>query len=327
MEDVPLIDLSAFREGTPAARRETARRWGEAFETIGFASIVGHGVHPGLMEEVHAAGMRFFDLPAEAKLRCSFLPEKTGQGYVPQGVEAVARTHADRAAPADLCEALTFYNLEWEWTAPANPLDRSLFRPNRWPDSPDGFAGLLRRYHTQVYALGRALMRLSALALELREDYFDPFYDRMASTLRLVHYPDQPAEPLPGQLRYGAHTDYTGFTILRQDDAPGGLQVLRPGGRWVDVAPVRGAFVINIGDLLALWTNDRWKSTVHRVINPPRHLTGSTRRLSIVLFTGPNQDARIECLPSCAGPGQPPRYQPVIVREHLMAKIRASMTP
>jgi len=102
--------------------------------------------------------------------------------------------------------------------------------------------------------------------------------------------------------------------------------VLSPDGQWVDVPPLRGALVVNAGDLLARWTNGRWKSNVHRVINPPKALTGSTRRLSIVLFTGPNADARIECLPSCQGVDRPAKYEPIIAHDHLMSKIRASMS-
>ncbi|MDB5803452.1 MAG: 2OG-Fe(II) oxygenase [Betaproteobacteria bacterium] len=323
---VPVIDIAAFHGGDEQARATLARQWAHAFETIGFATLVGHGIPEDLLDEIHSLALDFFDRPLEEKMRSSFRPEKTGQGYVPLGIEAVARTLNDEAAPPDICEALTFTGVEWERRPPHNAVDQALFRANRWPDTPPQFRKRLNEYFDRVYALGQTLMRLSAPALELPDGFFDSYYDRMASSLRLVHYPDQAQDPLPGQLRYGAHTDYTGFTLLRQDNAPGGLQVLSPDGSWVDVPPVRGALVVNAGDLLARWTNDRWKSNVHRVINPPKSLTGSTRRLSIVLFTGPNADARIECLPSCQGPANPAKYAPIIAHDHLMAKIRASMT-
>ena len=322
---VPVIDIAAFRRGDSAQRARVAREWAGAFETIGFATLTGHGIPESLLDDVHALAMQFFDQPLEQKMRCSFRPEKTGQGYVPMGVEAVARTMSDEAAPPDICEALTFTGLEWELQRASGSADGT-FRPNRWPGAPERFRACVTEYFGQVYALGQTLMRLSAPALDLPDGYFDTYFDRMASSLRLVHYPDRDDDPLPGQLRYGAHTDYTGFTLLRQDNAPGGLQVQSPLGEWVAVAPIPGGLVINAGDLLARWTNDRWKSNVHRVINPPKALTGSTRRLSIVLFTGPNPDARIECLPSCAGPDNPARYAPIIAHDHLMAKIRASMS-
>jgi isopenicillin N synthase-like dioxygenase len=323
---VPVIDISAFRHGSDAQRAAVARQWGGAFESIGFATLVGHGIAEDLLEEIHALALEFFDQPLEEKMRCSFRPEKTGQGYVPMGIEAVARTLDNGAAPPDICEALTFTGLEWEHRPAGFPAIQGVYRANLWPATPARFRARLTEYFEQVYALGQTLMRLSAPALDLPENYFDGYYNRMASSLRLVHYPDQAEEPLPGQLRYGAHTDYTGFTILRQDDAPGGLQVLSADQEWVDVPPLRGALTINAGDLLARWTNDRWRSNVHRVINPPKSLTGSTRRLSIVLFTGPNPDARIECLPSCRSPAHPPKYEPVVAHEHLMSKIRASMS-
>jgi isopenicillin N synthase-like dioxygenase len=322
---VPVIDVAGLRTGDRDRRRDVVRQWARAFETIGFATVVGHGIPETLLDEIHRLALQFFDRPLGEKMRCSFQPEKTGQGYVPMGVESVARTLDGREAPHDLCEALTFSNLEWERLGAKPSAGATLYRPNLWPGQPAGLRRCIEQYFDQAYALGQLLMRMSAPALDLPDGYFYRYYDRMATTLRLVQYPDHERDPLPGQLRYGAHTDYTGFTILRQDDAPGGLQVLAPGGAWIEVPPVRGALVVNAGDLLARWTNDRWKSNVHRVVNPPRALTGSARRLSIVLFTGPNSDARIECLPSCQSAARPPKYPPVVAHEHLISKIRASM--
>ena len=168
-------------------------------------------------------------------------------------------------------------------------------------------------------------MGLTAQALELPKDYFVPFYDRMTTHLRLSNYPDQPTSPAPGQIRSGAHSDYLCMTILRQDDAPGGLQVQAPDGAWIDVRPEPGALVVNVGDLMARWTNGRWRSNVHRVVNPPRDATGSARRISIVFFTGPNHDAMVSCLPTCASPSRPARYPPIRAWDHYMAKVRASM--
>jgi isopenicillin N synthase-like dioxygenase len=165
-------------------------------------------------------------------------------------------------------------------------------------------------------------MRISALALGLDEDFFGPYYGRMMHNLRLARYPDQTEPPLPGQFRNGQHTDFTGFTILRPDLAPGGLQVLSPGNAWIDVPAAPGTLVINSGDLLQRWTNDRWRSNLHRVSNPDRTMTGSAERLSIVMFTGPDPEAVVECLPTCAGPLNPPRYRPVTARDYLTMKIR-----
>jgi len=324
---IPVIDIAPFLAGDPIGTRAVARQWAAAFETIGFATIVGHGVPDELGDRLHREARRFFELPMVEKRRNVPEGEQRAQGYVAMGVESVGRTYGPNGSPppADLCESLTFTYLDWERRVPDNAFDRSIFRPNIWPAEPPDLRRLVEGYFNQVHHLAKTLMEISALALELPDGYFGPYYDRMISLLRLVRYPDQPVEPLPGQLRYGAHTDYTGFTILRQDDAPGGLQVEMPDGGWIDVATVPGSFVINTGDLLSRWTNGRWKSNVHRVVNPPRHLTGSTERLSIVLFTGPNNDALIECLPTCRDSANPAKDAPIRCWDHLMAKLRASM--
>jgi isopenicillin N synthase-like dioxygenase len=122
-------------------------------------------------------------------------------------------------------------------------------------------------------------------------------------------------------LRRGAHSDYGSLTILHQDDAPGGLQVLTADDRWEDVPHLPGAYVVNIGDMLARWTNDRWVSTVHRVVNPPRQLATSDR-ISIPFFHQPNHDAIVEALPSCVGPENPPRYGPVSSGEWVLRQTR-----
>jgi isopenicillin N synthase-like dioxygenase len=148
------------------------------------------------------------------------------------------------------------------------------------------------------------LMRLSALALAVEETFFDDKVDRSIGAMRLNYYPAQTDPAAPGQLRASAHTDYGGFTILSGEDTPGGLQVLTRGGQWVDVPTTPHAFVVNIGDLLMRWTNDRWLSNMHRVVNPP---AGDGRaRLSIAFFNHPNYDALIECLPSQGTARHPP---------------------
>ena len=323
---IPQIDISAFLSGDEARRKEVVERWGNAFETIGFATIVGHSVPEALIEDLHAEAQRFFDQPLEVKRRCVHPAEIDTRGYAELGTEALAATlNADATpTPPDYCEKLTFNYIDWERTGPTNDLDSQVFRPNLWPEEPPRLRALIESYFDQVTALARTLMRIGALALDLPEDFFVPYYARMTTQLALVDYPDQNPPPLPGQVRSGAHVDYLGFTILRQDNAPGGLQVQLPDGGWIDVAPVPHAFVINAGELLSRWTNGRWKSNVHRVVNPPLNLGRSARRLSIALFTGPNHDSMIECLPTCRSQEMPPKYAPVRAWDHFMEKVRAS---
>ena len=260
-----------------------------------------------------AALRRFFAAPADVKRACATPEQTKGRGYLPMGIESVAKTLSGETPP-DLCEALVF-------SAP----HRQGGAGNIWPEQPEALRPLVEAWTAAILRLTAQLWRLSALALDLPEDYFAPWVADPALVLRFVHYPDQPEPPQPGQLRYGAHHDYGGLTILRQDDAPGGLEIRDRDGLWKEAGVVPDSFVINVGDLLARWTNGRWASTLHRVSNPDRGLTGSTARLSMVTFTGPNEASEVGCLPSCTDAGNPPRFAPVLAGDYVRAKLAASM--
>jgi isopenicillin N synthase-like dioxygenase len=169
--------------------------------------------------------------------------------------------------------------------------------------------------------LAATLIRIFALALGMDEHFFDDKIDRHITNFSMLHYPPQHEPPLPGQLRAGAHTDYGSLTIVKPDGAEGGLQVRAKDGSWLDVPHLPEAFVVNLGDLMAEWTNDRWVSTLHRVVNPPRAAGEGARRLSMAFFHQPNYDAVIQCLPTCAEPGRPPRYMKTTSGEHVWMKI------
>jgi isopenicillin N synthase-like dioxygenase len=170
--------------------------------------------------------------------------------------------------------------------------------------------------------LSKTFMHIFAIALNLPEMHFDQFYGSGHSSLNGIHYPEQLDEPLPGQLRSGAHTDWGDLTILKTDDAPGGLQVWLPEGDWADVPRVPGAFIVNLGDMMMRWTNDRWVSTLHRVVNPPRDSARGSRRLSLVFFHNLNDDAIVECIETCTGPGRPAKYPPIRASEFLRSKMQ-----
>lgn len=141
------------------------------------------------------------------------------------------------------------------------------------------------------------------------------------TNLTANYYPAQPEPPEPGQLRKGEHSDWGSLTILSREEAPGGLQVRMPDGEWLDVPDVAGAFVINIGDLMSVWTNNRWVSTRHRVVNPPRHQSDRAR-YSLAFFHQPNFDTLIECLPGCASESNPPVWPPVRSGDYILEKFR-----
>ena len=169
--------------------------------------------------------------------------------------------------------------------------------------------------------LPQRLMGIFATALALPETFFDDKIDRHFSTCPSNHYPVIEDDPQPGQLRCGAHTDFGSLTILAFNDAPGGLQALMPDGSWMDVRPGPGQLAVNLGDMMQRWTNDRWKSTVHRVVNPPAARRGESRRQTIGYFLHPNYDAEIACLDSCCDAGNPAKYRPIMAGDHMREKM------
>ena len=303
--DIPLIDISGA---------DAALAWDDAMRRFGFARIAGHGVDRALTQRLYDQVSAFFARPLDDKTKLSFAESGRGQGYLAMGRETVGQT-AD--ALPDLCESLTFADPRFDSAPPDNALDARVYRANLWPEDMPGFRETVTQYMAAGRGLALELMRLSAVALDLPPDYFAPFFDKMNLNLRCVLYPDQAAAPAPGQLRNGPHTDFSGFTILRQDSAPGGLQV-KSGDEWIDVKCVPDTFVINAGDLIQRWTNDRWLSNIHRVSNPPRDTASGTRRLSLVLFTGPNSDATITALPGCGSA----KYPPILAGLHAEERMR-----
>jgi isopenicillin N synthase-like dioxygenase len=310
---IPLIDIENFGLGPIEGRSRIISEWRNALDSIGFVTIRGHGIPQRLMADIHRDACVFFEQPLDRKLRYAMndAEHRGVVGYIPPLGESVGRTTGRRSAP-DIVESLSFSDIA------SGGGSITTICPNLQAD----LCASVEAYAVAAYALGVRLMRLSAAALDLPVDYFDNLYTPMQHKLRLAYYPEQITDPVPGQLRNAAHTDFAGFTILLQDSAPGGLQVLMPHGNWIDVPSVPDTLVINTGDLLQRWTNDRWVSNVHRVINPPVHQRGSSRRLSVVFFTGPRDDAEISCLPGCASSKKPARYPPVTAGEHVRAKIR-----
>ena len=261
-----------------------------------------------LVDDLRARAHEFFALPVADKLAARHPVAGTNRGYHPVGGEALAKAN-DEAAPPDLKEFFHVGPVDVGAGAYYTSAEgRQHFAPNIWPAVPAGFRPAAEAYYRAMDALIAFLMRLAALGLSVDEAFFDDKVDRSIGTMRLNYYPAQAVSPAPGQLRASAHTDYGGFTILSGEDVPGGLQVLTRSGRWVDVPTTADTFVVNIGDLLMRWTNDRWLSNMHRVVNPPAGAGPSGPRLSIAFFNHPNYDALIECLPSQGAP----RHAPVL---------------
>jgi len=317
---VPVIDLAPFMEGSSEGKKAVAAEVGRACTDIGFFSIVGHGVPEPLIGRMYDVSRRFFDLPLSEKLAVKRPRPEQSRGYIGFGDENLAYS-LGKEAVTDLKEFFAIGPVEvpdeeYYRRAAAYPS----FAPNLWPARPAELSAIWTEYYRALERLGAIVMRIFALALELPEDFFADKTDRHISGIRVINYPDQTTPPEPGQLRAGAHTDFGAVTILKSENAPGGLEVLNRRGEWTRVVAVPKSFVVNIGDLMMRWTNDRWISTLHRVVNPPQDAAAGSRRQSIVFFYQPNYDAVIACLPSCTGPGNPPKYAPVTSGEHRLAK-------
>ncbi|MCC5809253.1 MAG: isopenicillin N synthase family oxygenase [Ectothiorhodospiraceae bacterium] len=313
---IPAIDVERFRSGDAAQRRQLASEVDRACRDIGFLVIRGHGVDEDVLERAQQAARAFFDLPSERK-RTYAPQDKRFRGYYGIGNTALAYSR-DEDTPPDLFERFTIGPFDTPDDAYHRRFRDTFFPDNIWPAEPADFRLALQAYYRSMESLAAELMGIFAVALDLPEDYFAASIDRHISAMSANFYPAQPDAPASGQLRAGAHTDYGSLTIVAPTQAPGCLQVFRD-GQWFDVQPEPGCFVVNIGDLMAQWTNDRWVSTLHRVANPPRQ-EAHRERMSLIFFHQPNADAVVECLPSCQGPDRPALYQPVTSGEHLLMK-------
>lgn len=306
MTDVPVIDISGLRSDDLGRRRAVAHRIGAACEDVGFLTVTGHGVDPSVMTQAFAATRCIFAQPMEAKMAKAWDAEHVNRGYDPPG-----RQRLDAQAAPDLKEAWSFSP---EHLAGVGPMSGE----NQWPDL-DGVRGPIERYHRHAMAVGELLLRAMALSLALDEDHFAPFHRAPVCTLRLLHYPPRPETAGPSDFGAGAHTDWGAVTVLAQDGV-GSLQVLGLDDTWIEVPPVEGALVINVGDLLQRWTNDRYVSTMHRVIGVP-----DRDRYSIACFYDLDHEALIEVLPTCVTDGQAARYAPITAGAHLQERYEASM--
>jgi isopenicillin N synthase-like dioxygenase len=303
-QGIPIIDIAPFLAGSPEGKRQVAREVGRACEEIGFILVTGHGVPEGLIHKTYDLAREFFDLPVDEKLLVRTTP--AGVGYMPIELEALAASLGN-VTPADLKESMNV----------GRDFDQDL-----WPANPPEARATWTAYFQALEALAGQVMRIFALALDLPESYFEDKIDNPNAFFRMINYPNQAKDPEPGQLRAGEHSDYGSLTILRIEDAPGGLQVRNRAGEWVDVVAVPGAFVVNIGDMMAHWTNDRWISTLHRVVNPPRDQRLGSRRQSLVFFHSPNADTLLTCIEGCCGPENPSKYEPISAGESLDRKSR-----
>src|SRR5271165_1952474 len=303
---LPVIDISGLRSANFGESSDVGAQMRAACRDKDFFYIKGHEIPPDLIAEIFQQAQRFFDLPLEAKERLHKKTSNANRGYEPIGGQRL-----EDGAPPDLKESF-FIGVE---DAPDDPrvLAKQFGRgANQWPDLP-GFREVVEAYTSRLTGLGRVLYRGLALSLGIDESYFDAFYKDPMNILRMIHYPQQPAHPLPNQKGCGAHTDFGGITILAQDSA-GGLQVWDEQQGWIHAEPIEGTFVVNLGDFMARWTNERYRSTLHRVVN----ISGK-ERYSIPYFVNGSTDYEVSCIPTCLSDGEAAKYPPITVADHFRA--------
>jgi isopenicillin N synthase-like dioxygenase len=324
---VPVIDIGGWDAGDETTRAAIVREIDAACARVGFLQIVGHGVPESLCAAIRASADEFFGLPLDEKLRYRPPSAEVNRGYAAKGTESLAYSlGVDR--PPDLFEA---FNI----TADSFPYDEQyyaaerhrVFAPNIWPERPAAMRETWNAYFSAVERLAHRLTSIFAVALGMPEDFFEDKTNRSINVLRANYYSRQPGEPVPAenQMRMGAHTDYGICTVLLADPVAG-LQIVGPEGDWYDVLPREDGFVVNLGDALAVWTNDHWRSTLHRVVPPPAALDGSALRRSFAFFHDGNIDALIECLPTCTSGDEPPKYAPITLGDHVMGKLLGPRT-
>ncbi|CAN5881125.1 2-oxoglutarate and iron-dependent oxygenase domain-containing protein [soil metagenome] len=325
--EVPILDVSRYVAGSDAASdpqcAQLAADLDRACREVGFIQIVGHGVDTAAISGLADALDEFFALPLDTKKRYRREPS-ANRGYSPPKSESLSMSLGISANQMNDyyesfivgTEAAGFDGLE---------LPETSYAPNNWPESAPGFQPRIEQYFAEAQRLSRTLMTVFTDALALTPGYFDSMIDHSIEVMKMNNYalPEGDVE-ISGDLQgMGAHTDFGILTILWADQVPG-LQVLDREGVWHDVEPADGALLINLGDAMARWTNDRWMSTVHRV-DPPVVNGRITRRRSAAFFFDGNHDAVLEALPGTLADGEI-GYPPITVAQNIAMKVAGLRT-
>ncbi|RCR65890.1 isopenicillin N synthase family dioxygenase [Larkinella punicea] len=305
-DQIPSLDLADFKSGDPERKAKFVRDLGAAFNNIGFVSIRNHGLTDELTDNLYGSVKEFFSADEETKKKYEF-PELHGQrGYVGKNKET-----AKGFKVADLKE---FYHVGQP--EPINGMPENVF-PDEFPDFRKN---TVVTYQTLENA-GRTLLRAIALYLELPEDYFEDKVDHGDSILRAIHYfPLNPDLVQEGAVRAAAHGDINLITLLMGASAEG-LEVLRRDGKWIPITALPDQVIVNVGDMLDRLTNHKLKSTIHRVVNPPREKMNSPR-YSIPFFMHPRGDMDLTSLESCISTENPKIYEDMTAGAFLDERLR-----
>jgi isopenicillin N synthase-like dioxygenase len=313
---IPLIDVAPLFGSDDVATRQCAAAIHQASKNVGFFYVANHGISRDLIRATYMAAKYFFAQSDETKR--TILINDAHRGYVPFAQTTLSPTTSlSKSKLADLKES---FNFAYPFAAddPEVRAGKPLIGVNQWPPEEAAWKSVAEDYYAAIFELGQRILEAFAIALGTHRDFFRQRYRRPLVRCRLLHYPPQPPDASDEQFGCAPHTDYGCITILWQDDV-GGLEVMNRAGRWVAAPYIDDAFVVNIGDMLALWSNDLYVSTPHRVTN-----RSGRERYSIPIFYDPDFDTVVECLPNCSTAENPAKYAPIVAGEYITAKYDAS---
>jgi isopenicillin N synthase-like dioxygenase len=303
---IPVIDFSpAFRSDADdaAGLERLAGQVRHASESVGFFYLAGHGVPDAVVDAAFAASREFHALPLDEKMRLQLNENNIGYLPVNQSIQKASTVH--KATRPNFNESF-FISHERAADHPDVVAGTPLRGRNQWPDGHAAMRAAMVTYFKILQAVGERLLPVLARALGMPADFFTPLFAGEAHVnLRFLHYPPQDVSD-DEQFGQGPHTDNSFITILARLDVPG-LAVRLPSGEWLAPPVIPGTFLVNLGNMMKRWSNDRFLSTPHAVLNE-----SGTDRYSIAFFYSPTPSAVIECLPSCVGPDDPPRYPPAV---------------
>ena len=311
VDKIPSLDLADFTSGNPDKKQQFVQDLGQAFQTIGFVAIRNHGLSNQLSDQLYAAVKKFFIQPDELKQKYEN-PALAGQrGYVGKGKE-----HAKGRNTGDLKE---FYHVGQDLDEAA--LQAENYPANIWPAEVPEFKEMTLAAYRALEAAGQNMLRAIELYLEMDEDYFSDKVHQGNSRLRAIHYfPIESPDSVPADaVRAAEHGDINLITLLMGASADG-LQVLRRDGKWIPITALPEQIVVNVGDMLSRHTNNKLKSTIHRVVNPPRELM-HTSRYSIPFFMHPRTEMDLACLESCIDAENPKAYPDATAGEFLTERL------
>ncbi|MBT8319960.1 MAG: isopenicillin N synthase family oxygenase [Gramella sp.] len=308
MNNIPSVDLADFLSDDPKRKEKFVNEIGKAYEEIGFVALKNHFLSDNLVGDLYKEVKSFFDMPVETKQKYEIEGLAGQRGYISFGKE-----HAKGKKEGDLKE---FWHFGQEPSEDANLTEE--YPDNVQVKELEDFNETGMEAYRMLEKTGIYVLRALALYIGLDEFYFDHWASNGNSILRPIHYPPIQEEP-KGAVRAGAHGDINLITLL-MGASTGGLQVLRKDGEWIDAIPQEDELVINVGDMLERHTNNKLRSTIHRVINPPKEEWGKPR-YSIPFFMHPRSEMPLNCLEECIDEENPKQYEDITAGEFLNQRL------